>query len=583
MSDEERERHDEADEADERDTPPTSFAKAMFLGELPQDMVFPYPRPSETERAKVDGLVGTFRDYAERHYDPRAVEERGWVGDDTLAALGEMGLLGLYIDPKYGGQGLGQTGYCMTFEAIGQVDATLAVVLGVHQSIGAKGIHLYGTEAQKERFLPDLARGKKLAAFALTEPGAGSDAYHLETVAEPQPDGSVILRGEKRYIGNGSKDVIVTFARTPAGEHVACIVERGMKGFEVGDRYETMGLCGNDLRRLRYDGVRVPKDNILGEIGDGFDIATGVLDNGRLSLGTGTIGAAKRLLELATAHVTRREQFGHPLADFELVQQKLGWMVSYLYGLQSMVYLTTGMMDRGVRDVAIESAIAKVAGTEFIWYAANRVFQLAGGEAYLRSAPYEKILRDIRVFPVFEGANDVLRAFIALSGLKEVGEEIGALGALDVKRPLASLGVLWEYAADRARRTLRPAELTRAHPALADLTGPVADGVSRLRGVSEALLMKHGDAIHEPQGQLKRVAHAAMDLYAQVATISRVSDVLERADGDVEHERFLAETFCTRAAGRVGRWLGQVDDNDDERMHAIAQHALKQGGYTHSI
>ena len=240
-----------------------------------------------------------------------------------------------------------------------------------------------------------------------------------------------MLNGEKRYIGNGGTgSVFTTFARGEVDgkdRHIALILEKGMKGFEVGERFDTMGLRGNDLRRLYFNDVRVPPENVLGEPGEGFRIAMQILNNGRIGLGTGSVGATKGLLDLAIAHVKERRQFGQPLADFELVQDKIGWMVSYLFGLESMCYLTCGLVDAGVADYSLESAICKVAGTEFLWYAANRALQLKGGAGYMRDEPYEKILRDIRIFPIFEGANDVMRAFIALSGMKPLGER--AVGA----------------------------------------------------------------------------------------------------------------------------------------------------------
>ena len=186
---------------------------------------------------------------------------------------------------------------------------------------------MFGTDEQKERFLPDLAAGRKLAGFALTEPEAGSDAYEIKSRAVQQPDGSWVLNGEKRYIGNGSKgDVFTAFARCEVDgkdRHIALILEKGMKGFEVGERFDTMGLRGNDLRRLYFNDVRVPAENVLGEPGDGFRIAMSVLNNGRIGLGTGSVGATKRLIDLAIDHVKERRQFGRPLADFELVQDKI--------------------------------------------------------------------------------------------------------------------------------------------------------------------------------------------------------------------------------------------------------------------
>src|SRR5205085_3162363 len=376
----------------------------------------PYPRPNGVEAEKVRGLITQFRDYAAENIDARAIDTEGWIEDQVYRDLGQIGITGLYVPEEYGGQGLSQTGYARVFEAVGGASGSLTIGLGVHQSIGFKGIHMFGTDEQKERFLPDLAAGRKLAGFALTEPNAGSDAYHIESRATRQADGSWLLNGEKRFIGNGSKgSVFTTFARCEVDgkdRHIALIVEQGMKGFEVGERYDTMGLRGNDLRRVYFKDLRIPPENVLGEPGEGFRTAMQILNNGRLSLGTGSVGASKWLLDRVIQHVKERHQFERPLADFELVQEKIGWMVSFTFGLESMAYLTTGLVDDGIPDYSLESAICKVAGTEFIWYAANRVLQLKGGEGYMRDEPYEKLLRDIRIFPIFEGANDVMRAFI---------------------------------------------------------------------------------------------------------------------------------------------------------------------------
>jgi acyl-CoA dehydrogenase family protein 9 len=565
----------------------SSFAKSLFLGEIHEDIVFPYPKPDPEEQEKVRRLVQSAREFGEG-YDQYAVEEQRWIGDDKITELGERGLTGLYVPEQYGGAGLSQTGYCRVFEQFAQIDGTLSVVMGVHQSIGMKGIVLFGSDEQKERFLPDLASGRKLAGFALTEPHAGSDAYHLESRAVEQSDGSWVLNGEKRYIGNGSKgSVFVTFARAEVGgedRHIALILEQGMDGFEVGERFDTMGLRGNDLRRLYFKDVRVPKENVLGEPGDGFHVAMHVLNNGRLSLGTGSVGAGKWLLDRAIHHVKERRQFDHALADFELVQEKIGWMVSYLFGLESMCYLTTGLVDKGVPDYSLESAICKVSGTEFLWYQANRALQLAGGAGYMRDEPYEKVLRDIRIFPIFEGANDVLRAFITLTGIRPLGQKLSEMNDLDLSDPIRSLGVLAEYVGGRIQREVRPDRISLAHEDLKPLADSVSDQVKRLRDICEGLLRRERKDIVLRQFQQKRVADAVSDIYAQIAVLSRVTQIFEEQGVEPSgQERYIAQTFCRRAAGRVASSFDAVEDNDDERMTAIAKLAYKRGEYGYSF
>jgi acyl-CoA dehydrogenase family protein 9 len=565
----------------------SSFAKSLFMGEIQEELVFPWPEPDPREQDRIRQLNAAAREIGSR-MDHRAIEEKRWIGDDVIRDLGEAGLAGLYVDEKYGGQGLSQTGYARVFETFAQIDATLSIVMGVHQSIGFKGIHMYGTDAQKERFLPDLATGKKLAGFALTEPEAGSDAYQIRSRAVKQPDGSWVLNGDKRYIGNGSKgDVFTAFARCEVDgkeRHIALILEKGMKGFEVGDRFDTMGLRGNDLRRLQFNDVKVPAENVLGEPGDGFKIAMQVLNNGRIGLGTGSVGAAKHLLDLAIDHVKERRQFDRPLADFELVQDKIGWMVSYLFGLESMCYMTCGLVDNGVEDYSLESAICKVSGTEFLWYAANRAMQLAGGQGYMKDEPYEKVLRDIRIFPIFEGANDVMRAFVALSGMKPVGEKLSEVGEIGLGDPIGSIGVLADFVGSRISNRIRPDRISKAHPELSDHAEAVSGQVQRLRGVTESLLREHRGEIMERQYQQKRLYTAVSDILAQVAVLSRVTQIFE--DQGVEpsgQERYIADTFCSRAASRVDSAFGQIESNDDDRMSAIAKLAYKRGEYGYAL
>jgi acyl-CoA dehydrogenase family member 9 len=570
------------------ETDVTSFTKALVLGEIHEELVFPYPLPGDEEAEKIRALIARFRAYAAENLDARRIDEEGWIDDQVYRDLGEIGITGLYVPEEYGGQGLSQTGYARVFEAVGSVSGSLTIGLGVHQSIGFKGIALYGTDEQKERFLPDLAAGRKLAGFALTEPNAGSDAYNIESRAVLQPDGSWVLNGEKRFIGNGGRgDVFTTFARAEVNgddRHIALILEKGMKGFEAGEPYDTMGLRGNNLTPLYFNDVRVPPENVLGEPGEGFRIAMQILNNGRIGLGTGSVGLAKRLIDLTIDHVTTRRQFGRPLADFDMVEDKVGWMVSYLFGLESMAYLTTGLMDVGIEDYSVESAMAKVTGTEFVWYLANRAMQLKGGEGYLRTEPYELIMRDIRIFPIFEGANDVMRSFAALSVLKPLGDELQALGDFDLGDPLGTLGAWAGYVGGRLKREVRPERITLAHEELKELSDPVADQVQRIRAVGESLLREHGKAIVDQGMHHKRLADALSDVYAQIAVLSRVTSILE--DQGVEasgQERFIAQTFCTRAARRVDLELDKIESNDDERMHSVARLAYKRGQYGYAL
>jgi len=566
----------------DRSTKP-SFTKGLFLGNIQSELVMPYPLLKNPERRKVDALAKSARDYLENIYDPFKAEADRWVGDDTIRDLADRGLLGLFVDEQYGGQGLSQTGYCRVMEEFGRADGTLAVVMGVHQSIGTKPIYLYGTDDQKARWLPDLASGRKLAAFVLTEPNVGSDAYNLETRAERQPDGSWLLNGEKRWIGNGSKDVLTVFARSELG-HVALVVEKGMEGLSTGPRFDTLGLRANNLQRVHFNNVRVPAENLLGEPGDGFRIAMNTLNNGRMSMGTSIAGGMKRFLDYTLDHANSREQFGRKLIDFELVEEKAAWINTQIYGLESMSYLTTGLVDRGEADFSLESAMTKVVASDVGWKALNKAFQVHGGTAFMDDHPLSKALRDFRIFPIFEGANDVMRAYVALNGIKALSEALPDVASLKINDPAKALGVLAPYVAGRVNRAIRPDKLTGANAALARQVAEVSEQTVRLRDRTEAALRQHGKKIQDKQLVQKRLADAASGIYAQVAVISRASAIIARDGLPVTGaEKTVAVNFCKRAALTVNNELRALEVNDDSYTKQIGKAVRQTNGYAFDL
>ncbi|HEV7948324.1 MAG TPA: acyl-CoA dehydrogenase family protein [Glaciihabitans sp.] len=560
-----------------------SFTKSLFVGQVASELVMPYPHFAADEKKRVDVAVASARQFLTEEYDPFAAEKAGWVGDDVIRELGERKLTGLFIDEQYGGLGLSQSGYCRVMEEFGRVDATLSVVMGVHQSIGSKPLYLYGTDDQKARWLPDLASGRKLAAFVLTEPNVGSDAYNLETWAERQSDGSWILNGEKRWIGNGDKDVLTVFAQSDLG-HVALIVEKGTDGLSTGPRFETMGLKANHLQRVHFNNVRVPAENLLGEPGDGFRIAMNTLNNGRMSMGTAISGGMKRFMELSLEHTGKRQQFGRALIDFELVEDKIVWMNTQIYGLESTSYLTTGLVDNGVADFSLESAMTKIRSSDTGWYALNRAVQVHGGEAYMASHPLSKALRDFRIFPIFEGSNDVMRAFVALNGVKALSEALPDVASLTITDPVKSLGIIGPYIAGRMSRALRPEKLVGAHPALLKRANAVAEQTVELRQHAEAALRKYGKKIQEKQLVQKRLSEIASGIYSQVAVISRMSSVLER-DGVTASadEKRVAVNFCKSTEREVGRQLRSLDINADKYTREIGTTVRAANTYTYSL
>lgn len=309
---------------------------------------------------------------------------------------------------------------------MGSKDLAIGIVLGAHQSIGYKGIVLFGTEEQKEKYLPDLAAGKKLAAFALTEPSSGSDASSIQCRAVLSPDGShYILNGSKCWISNGgTADLFTVFARThvktDSGEVKdkvsAFIVERAFGGVTNGPPEKKMGIKASNTAEVFFDNVKVPASNLIGKEGDGFKVAMNILNSGRFGMGAALTGSMKTCIETAVAHAKSRKQFGDYLCNFGTIQEKIARMAMAHYTTETLAYLISGIMDRGFTEFQLEAAVGKIIASESAWFVSDEALQILGGMGYVRSPGIEKFMRDIRIFRIFEGTNEILRLFIALTG-----------------------------------------------------------------------------------------------------------------------------------------------------------------------
>src|SRR6202011_1843339 len=309
--------------------------------------------------------------------------------------------------------------------------ASTSVFTNAHHSIGIRALLLFGTREQKQQWLPPLVTGQQLAAFALTEEEAGSDAANVQTTADPSPDGShFILNGDKRYITNASiAQVLTVMARTPVPGSdktaiTAFLVTPDMPGFEMLEaRMPKLGIRGTATGRFALRDVRVPKENILGPIGKGLRVALTVLDFGRTTFGACCTGAAKTCLRLAVEHANSRKQFNKTLGDFHLVQKKIGRIAADAYAMDAMTTITASFIDRGLEDYMLETAMLKVFTTERLWEIINETFQIYGGSAYFNDRPLERMLRDARINQIGEGSNEVLTSFVALVGMRGPGME----------------------------------------------------------------------------------------------------------------------------------------------------------------
>ena len=558
-----------------------SFAKALFEGVIPDDMVFPYPELSEADRDSIPILLESVRRFLKDKVDSKAIDKEAKIPTAVLSELKALGLFGMIIPEQYGGANLSTTAYCRVMQEIAAQDGSLAVTLGAHQSIGLKGILLFGNEALKQRYLPKLASGESVAAFALTEPSAGSDAAGIKTTAELAPDGShYVLNGSKLWITNGGfADVFTVFARTRSETEgkpriTAFIVERGM-GLRTGPEEHKLGIRGSSTTEVFFDDVKVPAANVLGESGRGFKVAMEILNSGRLSLAAGALGVCKRLVGMSVERCNERKAFGRSIGGFSLIKEKIARMMVETYALESMVYMTTGLVDRGVKDYSIESAICKVYGSETLWRLVNEALQIAAGIGYMQDYPYERLLRDSRINLIFEGTNEILRCFIALTGFSGPGAKLADV-ARAIREPIKGFGLLSDFAIQRVRSTLGRERLTRCHDALKREAVVFETFVGELAKNTDKLLRKHGRDIAEMQLAQRRVSDLVTDLYAVASVLSRTTRAIDRlGEEGARREIEMCVAFCGRAEHRMKREMREFDANDDDIAKAIAAEAYK--------
>jgi acyl-CoA dehydrogenase family member 9 len=561
-----------------------SFTKGVFLGELREDLVFPFPALADDERESLRMVLDSFRAFAADTIDSRQLDHDGKFPDAVRTGMHELGMMGMNIPEEYGGFGASAMVFNRVFGEIGSHDPALAVYFGAHQSIGCKGITLFGTPEQKQRWLPGCASGEIIAAFCLTEPGSGSDAQAMTTIATPSADGnSYTITGTKIWISNaGYAGLFTVFAKVPVtidGKKkqrvTAFLVDAKAPGITLGQPEQKMGIKASDTRTVSFDNVVVPAADRLGEVGHGFRIALEILNSGRLGLAAGSSIGARRIMRNALEYAKQREQFGRPIGSFEMIQHKIAVNAAETYASDSAWMLTAGMVDRGGVDYSLETACCKIFASELAFRAANDALQIAGGIGYSKEYPYEQAVRDSRINLIFEGTNEILRALIALTALQQPGERLKALGKA-FRNPLHSIGAIGSYVAGRAKRKITKPDFTKVHPALHDEAEQVAGIVQDLGLAVEGLLLKHGKAVIEHQFHQMRLANAAIDIYMSVAVLSRTTWEIERAGGEDKATAQLdcARVFIPAAMRRARRNIRALRANQDARLKAIAERAL---------
>lgn len=566
------------------------FAKGLFLGNFVADWVMPYPRLGAAQETELEKALAEVREMLDRELDSDWIDRNADIPRNLVDGLARTGVLGMTAPREFGGRGFSQMQYCRVLEEIGKRDASTSVFVNAHHSIGIRALILFGTREQKARWLPSLVAGEQLAAFALTEREAGSDAANVQMTATPGEDGSYyILNGEKRYITNaGIAQVWTVMARTPVpgkpGKDAitAFLVTPDMPGVEmINPRMPKLGIRGTATARFRLNNVRVPKENILGPLGKGLRVALTVLDFGRTTFGACCTGAAKHCLQLAVEHANSRQQFKKTLGQFDLVKKKIARMAADVYAMEAMTQVTASLIDRGLEDYMIETAMLKVFTTERLWEAVNDAFQIHGGSAYFDDSPLGRILRDARINQIGEGSNEVLTSFIALVGMRGPGMEFKEIYDTMLKPNMQRIGRAFNSGINRLSATMRTPNVPVRSPELRDFAGQLGRLIWRFNVAVNRALVVYREPVLDMQLIQERIAGAAMELFASTCALSRWDAELQARghNGERRPMDFTApEYFLRKSIRHAKRLLAELNDNEDKTVIAAADAALGKPG-----
>merc|ERR1712029_287750 len=515
-----------------------SFVQNMFRGLIISEQAFPFPKVLDEEQAEnLAMLVPPTEQFMTEVNDAAWNDTNEKVHPDTVQGMRELGAFGLQVPEDLGGVGLNNTQYARLTEIVGGNDIGVGIFIGAHQSIGFKGILICGNEEQKAKYLPQLASGEQFAAFALTEPSSGSDANSIKTRAELSPDGKhYILNGAKIWISNGGiAEVFTVFAKTPvldekSGEMVekvsAFIVERSFGGVSHGPPEKKMGIKCSNTAEVYFENTPIPLENVIGNVGEGFKVAMQILNNGRFGMAAALSGTMRAGIKKAVDHATQRHQFGNRIDSYGAIQEKIARMTMAHYATESMAYMVSGVMDSGASEYQLEAAISKVFASDNAWFVTDEAIQILAGNGYMKDYGIEKVMRDLRIFRIFEGTNDILRLFVALTGIQYAGGHLRELQKA-VKDPISNFGVVFGEVAKRSKSSLGLGSgntlADKVHPNLVDVASHVCKNTEMFGNAVEKLLIKHGKHIINEQFLLNRLASAAFDIYATNCMLSRCS------------------------------------------------------------
>ena len=579
-----------------------SFGKGLYLGDFQPELISPQPDMPADVVEKGERFLAALGAFLENEVDPQAIERDGRISDEVVAGLKELGALGMKVPEQYGGLGLSQVYYNRAMMLAGTCHSSVSTLLSAHQSIGvAQPLLLFGSEEQKREWLPKVCT-THLSAFALTEPGVGSDPARVSTTATPTEDGAgYVLNGRKLWTTNGTvADVLVVLAKVPRSEGrrggiTAFIVPGATDGVVVEARIEFMGLRGIENSQTRFTDAYVPNENVIGREGQGLKIALATLNTGRLAIPAVCAGVSKWATKIAREFAGQRVQWGTPIGEHDEVAQRIAFIAATAFGLEAMLDVTSRLADEERNDVRIEAAIAKLYGSEMSYQVVDHLMQVCGGRGYetarsleargLRGVPVEQTLRDMRVNRIFEGSTEIMHLIIAREAMDQHLKAAGELMEPDVKiagkaKALGRAGAF--YANWYPRLALGSGHAPGSFSEYGELAGQMrfVERTSRKLARSTFYGMARWQAGTEGHGAfLGRIVDIGAELFAMAAAVVYAQTAVREHPERAAETRELAEAFCNQARHRTERLFHELWSNADESNHRLALDVLK-GRYT---
>ena len=572
-----------------------SFVRELFLGRLVLDLIHPFPEPEAEEQQRAKPFLSALEHFLREEVDAEEIERDAKIPQRLIDRLRALGAFGIKIPREYGGLGLSQYSYGRAMAMVGTVNGSLVALLSAHQSIGVpQPLKLFGTEEQKKRLLPRLARGA-ISAFALTEGDVGSDPARMSTVAVPTADGTAFeISGDKLWCTNGTiAELVVVMARTPGkdgkpGPITAFIVEMSSPGIEVVQRCEFMGVRGIENAHLRFTRVRVPRENLLWGEGKGLKLALITLNTGRLTLPATCAAAGKWCLQAARTFAVERVQWGRAVGQHEAVAQMIADMAARTYAMEAIADLGALLGDQHKSDIRLEAAIAKLWNSDAAWELCDEAIQVKGGRGYEKAhslgvrgdapVPLEQMMRDLRINRIFEGTNQVMRLFIAREALdvhlRVAGDVV--MPGVPLARRLSGLvraGLFYlRWYPSRWVGWGRWPQYSEFGP-LAEHVRYVERTSRRLARQQFHLMVLNGPALEKKQALLFRCVDVGAELYAMIATCVQAQRDIRRAGAD-QNAYNLADTFCRHSRRKIEQLFSGVRSNDDPETYQLARGVL---------